>query len=103
MTTRVAALRRGREPAYSALGRLFVRVLRGRPGWIAVAALGLFGLALIAPAIPQFLESGTTSVHWSRVVAMSVCGQIAAFVLLFKGIGYGLDLVAAESGGRRRW
>lgn len=103
VTTRVAALRRGREPAFSRLGRLFVRLLRGRPGWTAVVALGLLGLLLVAPAIRQLLETGTTSVHWSRVVAMSVCGQIAAFVLLFKGIGYGLDLVAAESGGRRTW
>ena len=51
----------------------------------------------------QLVESGATDVHWSRMVAMSVCGQIAAFVLLFKGIGYGLDLVAAESGDRARW
>jgi hypothetical protein len=96
LSGRIVELWRGRSRPPSALARVFGRLLRGTPGWTIVALLLVAAMALVAPGLRDLVTTGHVTLHWSRFVAMAFFGQIAALTLLFKGIGYGLDLVARE-------
>lgn len=96
LSGRIVELWRGRSRPPSALARVFGKLLRGTPGWSIVALLLVAALALVAPGLRDLVTTGHVTLHWSRFVAMAFFGQIAALTLLFKGIGYGLDLVARE-------
>lgn len=96
LSARILELWRGRSRPASPLARIFGRLLRGSPGWAIVTLLLAGACALVAPGLGELLATGHVTLHWSRFVAMASCVEVAALIVLFKGIGYGLDLVSRE-------
>jgi hypothetical protein len=103
LSGRIVGLWRGKPARPSPLARGFAWLLRGAPGWTLVAALLVAAFALVAHGLWELFATGHVVLHWSRFVAMAFLAQIAALTLLFKGIGYGLDLVAREQRPGGRW
>ena len=73
-----------------------LRSLHSRWFWAAVALLVLAGGGLVLSSFLQLLSTGHTYEHWSRYVAMTFLLSTALILVITRGVGFIIDLVAGR-------
>ncbi len=73
-----------------------LRTLHSRWFWAAVALLVLAGGGLVLSSFLQLLSTGHTYEHWSRYVAMTFLLSTALILVITRGVGFIIDLVAGR-------
>jgi len=69
------------------------RLLSSRLFWTVPAALLIGGAWLVLPSFLELVQTGGTSAHWSRFIAMSFLASTALILVITRVIDYNLDLI----------
>jgi hypothetical protein len=80
----------------SFLGHMLERLLSGRFTWSIAAIAVAVGIALVWPALTEYVATGHVTVHWSRPVVAVFLVQIALVAVVHSVLRRVVDLWKAQ-------